>query len=845
MLSGASNWYARTANTADGPVRREMTGMQELRVKENEMTTHLRSTGTALAAPALIAIICVGLAGCSGAVPRSGQSPDGAGSAAGHPDLMVLTAENSTLSPGAQFTLSATVKNVGGGAAAATMLSYYRSDDATITTDDAPVGTDEIAALAADQSARESMELTAPTTFGTYYYGACVDAVTGETEQANNCSASVRITVTDSESDTPGADTPDLMVVTAENSTLSPGAQFTLSATVKNVGGGAAAATMLSYYRSDDATITTDDTPVGTDEIAALAADQSASESTELTAPTTFGTYYYGACVDAVTGETEQANNCSASVRITVTDSESDTPGAGLGPAPTPDESTRPLPMIRVADERATEGVDLEFVFRVTLDEASSELVTVRYATEDISALAGNDYYETSGTLTFAAGEVNKAVKVEIIDDSVEDSEETMKLVLSDPTGAQLADAEAIGTIWNTEPPDDYASNIRTTGTVSVGSSQTGALESHGDRDWIRVILVGGTPYVIHYEGAETGRGTLVDPYLHGVYDSNGDHVPGTRNDNGGRGRNSRIVFTPDTSGTYFLGLGTTAPSLTGTYRVAVGEFDDAVGDVDVGIFDCRGVTATTVTVGSSAAGNIRRPSQVDWFAVALVAGTTYRIDIQGSWTGNGTLRDTRIAAICNPSGDLIDGMANDNSGRDLEASTTLDAATTGTYHIGATVGEYSLLSTGTYKVYVTPVGADDYSADATTTGSVSVGSRTRGEIETPGDVDWFAVTFSANTFYTLYLYSGDYRGSTPKTMRNNGLVRPLDFEAIRGVYSSDGSLFEYAYDDAWGDDCTLVEFYATYEGTYYVAVGTVEGTPNTGDYWISVDERPLCKYAA
>jgi hypothetical protein len=606
---------------------------------------------------------------------------------------------------------------------------------------------------------------------------------------------------------------------------------------VKNVGGGAAAATMLSYYRSDDATITTDDTPEGTVEIAALAADQSARESTELTAPTTFGTYYYGACVDAVTGETEQANNCSASVRITVTDSESDTPGAGLEPAPTPDESTRPLPMIRVADERATEGFDPEFVFRVTLDEASSELVTVRYATEDISALAGSDYHETSGTLTFAAGEVDKQVKVKIIDDTVEDSNETMKLVLSDPIGAQLADGEAIGTILNTEPPDDYASNIHTTGTVSVGSSLMGELESGGDQDWIRVTLVGGTPYVIHYEGAETGQGTLWDPYFHGVYDSNGDHIPGTRND---IGRNSRIVFTPDTSGTYFLGLGTVAPSLTGTYRVSVGEFDDAVDDL--GIVDCRGVTATTVAVGGSAGGNIQGPSEVDWFAVALVAGTTYRIDIQGSWTGNGTLRDTRIATICNPSGDLIDGMANDNSGRDLEARITFDAPTSGTYHIGATVGEYSLLNTGTYKVYVTQVGADDYSADATNAGSVSVGSRTRGEIERPGDVDWFAVTFSANTSHTLYLYSGDYRGTTPSNARNNGLDRPLEFEAIIGVYGSDGSLFEYTYDDSW-NDCAHVEFYAPSDGIYYIAVGTMEGAPHTGDYWISVDRDGACSF--
>ena len=616
--------------------------------------------------------------------------------------------------------------------------------------------------------------------------------------------------------------------MTVSESTLSPGAQFTLSATVKNVGGGAAAATMLSYYRSDDATITTDDTPEGTDEIAALAADQSAGESTELTAPTTFGTYYYGACVDAVTGETEQANNCSAAVGITVTDSESDTPGAGLEPAPTPDESTRPLPMIRVEDERATEGVDPEFVFRVTLDEASSGLVTVRYATEDISALAGSDYHETSGTLTFAAGEVDKAVRVRIIDDSVEDSNETMKLVLSNPIGAQLADGEAIGTILNTEPADDYASNIRTTGTVSVGSSQTGALESMSDRDWIKVILVGGTPYVIHYEGAETGQGTLWDPYLHGVYDSNGDHVPGTRNDNGGHGLNSRIDFTPDTSGTYFLGLGTTSPSLTGTYRVAVGEFDPAAsGDADVGVADCRDVTATTVTVGGSAGGHIRRTSEVDWFDVVLVAGNTYRVDIKGKWTENGTLRDTRIATICNPSGDLIDGTGNDNSGRDLEASITFDAPTGGTYHIGATVGKYSLLSTGTYKVYVTQVGPDDYypvgrsDPGSGVPGSVSVGSHADGEIERPGDVDHFEVTLTGNTPYEFYL-------------RGRGSGRPLYFEAILGVYDSNG-LFTDAYSDAFVQDCAWIPFFATQDGTYSIAVGTEEGTPHTGNYRILV----------
>ena len=70
------------------------------------------------------------------------------------------------------------------------------------------------------------------------------------------------------------------------------GESFTLSATVKNDGEGAAAATTLRYYRSTDATIATSDTQVGTDAVAGLAAAGSSSQSVDLTAPDTSGTYY-------------------------------------------------------------------------------------------------------------------------------------------------------------------------------------------------------------------------------------------------------------------------------------------------------------------------------------------------------------------------------------------------------------------------------------------------------------------------------------------------------------------------------------------------------------------------
>ena len=86
------------------------------------------------------------------------------------------------------------------------------------------------------------------------------------------------------------------------------------------LGTASSAATTLRYYRSTDELIKTSDTQVGTDAVAELAASGTSSESVSLTAPATAGIYYYGACVDSVTGESETLNNCSESVPVDVTE---------------------------------------------------------------------------------------------------------------------------------------------------------------------------------------------------------------------------------------------------------------------------------------------------------------------------------------------------------------------------------------------------------------------------------------------------------------------------------------------------------------------------------------------
>ena len=241
--------------------------------------------------------------------------------AAPAPDLVVdaPTVSNSRPTAGASFTLSATVRNQGTGQAAATTVRYYRSTNATISTQDTEVGTDAVGVLAASRTSSESIGLTAPSSVGTYYYGACVESVSGETDAGNNCSAAVTVTVG-------AAPAPDLVVdlPTVSNSRPTAGASFTLNATVRNQGTGQSAATTLRYYRSTNATITTQDTQVGTDAVSSLAAPGASAESISLTAPSSVGTYYYGACVESVSGESDTGNNCSAAVTVTV--------GAALAP---------------------------------------------------------------------------------------------------------------------------------------------------------------------------------------------------------------------------------------------------------------------------------------------------------------------------------------------------------------------------------------------------------------------------------------------------------------------------------------------------------------------------------
>ena len=144
-----------------------------------------------------------------------------------------------------------------------------------------------------------------------------------------------------------------------------------------------------------------------------------------------------------------QAAICSEEGNLPLSNRPSETvPAAGASQATPPSAS--------IAGGTATEGTDNAISFTVTLDAAATGTVTIDYATTDGTATAGSDYTSTSGTLTFAAGTTSQTITVPIADDSVNESDETFTVTLSNASGATLGTSAATGTIANrtmTVPP--------------------------------------------------------------------------------------------------------------------------------------------------------------------------------------------------------------------------------------------------------------------------------------------------------------------------------------------------------------------------------------------------------
>lgn len=109
-------------------------------------------------------------------------------------------------------------------------------------------------------------------------------------------------------------------------------------------------------------------------------------------------------------------------------------------------------PVIDVGDVTVPEGSGAA-ALPLILSSSSDLAVSVRATTIDVTAIAGEDYVQTSETVTFTPGQTSGSVSVPIIADDSPESEETFAIVLDDVQNAAIGDGSWIATIADDDTP--------------------------------------------------------------------------------------------------------------------------------------------------------------------------------------------------------------------------------------------------------------------------------------------------------------------------------------------------------------------------------------------------------
>ena len=118
---------------------------------------------------------------------------------------------------------------------------------------------------------------------------------------------------------------------------------------------------------------------------------------------------------------------------------------------------------------------------------------------------------------------------------------------------------------FNLNIVDDYNGNASTNGRIAINSNISGELETVGDRDWFSINLTTGNRYQFDLEGIY-----LEDPFLH-LRDSSSTLID-YNDDKSLFSLDSQLTFTPKSTDTYYIDVGSYFDVYTGSYTLRASE---------------------------------------------------------------------------------------------------------------------------------------------------------------------------------------------------------------------------------------------------------------------------------
>jgi Calx-beta domain-containing protein len=129
-----------------------------------------------------------------------------------------------------------------------------------------------------------------------------------------------------------------------------------------------------------------------------------------------------------------------------------------------------PLPSISINDVTVSEGNAGTVTVTFTITQDSRGKSSIRFSTAQGTASSPADFLSRTGRLRFAGGHRRNKVAITVVGDTLDESNETFFLRLTDPVGATIGDGEGEGTITD----DDAPPSVSSVATASVPEGNSG-----------------------------------------------------------------------------------------------------------------------------------------------------------------------------------------------------------------------------------------------------------------------------------------------------------------------------------------------------------------------------------
>lgn len=139
------------------------------------------------------------------------------------------------------------------------------------------------------------------------------------------------------------------------------------------------------------------------------------------------------------------------------------------------------FPSISINDITVVEGKDLTAPLTLSLSSPSPQTITVNYTITAVDATANLDYSTSTGTLTFAANSPSTTLSIPILNDNLNEEDESFFVTLSNPTNATLNPDANIGEVIITDTLQSSLTRTLPTNVENLKLIGTAAINGTGN----------------------------------------------------------------------------------------------------------------------------------------------------------------------------------------------------------------------------------------------------------------------------------------------------------------------------------------------------------------------------